>query len=278
MHVGRCLAFPRPPRRQRTTDRTCVRWGADGGGTRALVERGVGPYGERSRSGSRIGSRTSPGRWSERTPRRLLGGRPQAPDPWRGRPPPRPPGAGAPGEAVPRMIANGSAAGTAHQAHRTIRTAIGEAVRRGHLTRNPAALAKPPRLPDAEVQPYSVPEVQAILRAAVSRRNSARWAVALALGLRQGEALGLKWSDVDLDNGALTVRRALLRPKWRHGAPEDAARSMPRPGERTPGRGRYQVARRPPLYRPAGRPYRPTQTAPERTGRRARNRRPALTQ
>jgi len=126
-----------------------------------------------------------------------------------------------------RMMANGSAAGTAHQVHRTVRTALGEAVRRGHLTKNPAALAKPPRLPDTEVQPYSVPEVRAILRVAASRRNGARWAVALALGLRQGEALGLKWSDVDLDSGTLTVRRALLRPKWQHGCDGQCGRKMP---------------------------------------------------
>jgi len=48
-------------------------------------------------------------------------------------------------------------------------------------------------------------------------RNGARWAIALTLGLRQGEALGLKWSDVGLDAGALVVRRARLRPRWRHG-------------------------------------------------------------
>lgn len=51
----------------------------------------------------------------------------------------------------------------------------------------------------------------------MNSRNGARWAVALALGLRQGEALGLKWSDVDLDAGILIVRRARLRPRWRHG-------------------------------------------------------------
>lgn len=39
----------------------------------------------------------------------------------------------------------------------------------------------------------------------------------LVLGLRQGEALGLKWSDVDLDAGVLVVRRARLRPRWRPG-------------------------------------------------------------
>ena len=36
-------------------------------------------------------------------------------------------------------------------------------------------------------------------------------------GLRQGEALGLKWSDIDLDEGRLVVRRTRQRPRWRHG-------------------------------------------------------------
>jgi integrase len=116
-----------------------------------------------------------------------------------------------------KMIRNGSSPGTAHQAHRTIRTALGEAERRGHIARNPAALAKPPRLSDAEIEPYSVDEVRRLMEEAKKRRNSARWAVALALGLRQGEALGLKWPDVDLDRGVLTVRRARLRPTWAHG-------------------------------------------------------------
>jgi len=40
------------------------------------------------------------------------------------------------------------------------------------------------------------------------------------LGLRQGEALGLQWSDIDLDDGTLIVRRSRLRPKWKHGCTE----------------------------------------------------------
>ena len=106
---------------------------------------------------------------------------------------------------------------TAHQAHRTMRTALGEAVRRGYLSRNVAALAKPPSLSDqAEVEPYSVEEVKRLLETAGERRNSARWAIALALGLRLGEALGLKWSEVDLDAGTLRVRRGRQRPKYAH--------------------------------------------------------------
>jgi integrase len=116
-----------------------------------------------------------------------------------------------------RMMKNGSAPATAHQAHRTIRTALNEAVRRGHLGRNPAALAKAPRLPETEVEPYSVDEIRLLLQSALEGRNGARWAVALALGLRQGEALGLRWIDVDLDAGTLLVRRGRLRPRWEHG-------------------------------------------------------------
>lgn len=116
-----------------------------------------------------------------------------------------------------KMLRAGSSPGTANQAHRTIRTALGEAERRGRITRNPAKLAKAPRPADVEVEPYTVDEVQQLLRAASARRNSARWAIALALGLRQGEVLGLKWTDVDLAAGTLWVRRGRLRPRYEHG-------------------------------------------------------------
>ncbi len=115
------------------------------------------------------------------------------------------------------MLQKGSAPGTAHQVHRTVRTALNEAVARGHLQRNPASLAKAPRLIEEEVEPYTVDEVQQLLVAALKRRNGVRWAIALALGLRQGEALGLRWTDVDLTVGSLIVRRSRLRPKWQHG-------------------------------------------------------------
>ncbi|QIY63494.1 tyrosine-type recombinase/integrase [Streptomyces sp. RPA4-2] len=123
-----------------------------------------------------------------------------------------------------KMQAAGRRAGTIHQIHRTFRTALNEAVRRGHLTRNPVQLAKAPRLSEEEIEPYTVTEVQRLLRTADDRRNSARWAVALALGLRQGEALGLKWADVDLRNGVLMVRRSRRRPHYAHGCGDTCGR------------------------------------------------------
>lgn len=116
-----------------------------------------------------------------------------------------------------RMLDHGSKPGTAHQVHRTVRTALGEAHRRGHLARNPAQLARPPRVRAELVEPFSVDEVHRLLAEARQRRNGARWAVALALGLRQGEALALSWSDVDLEVGNLRVRSTRLRPVYEHG-------------------------------------------------------------
>jgi integrase len=124
-------------------------------------------------------------------------------------------------EHVERLYAklqrSGLSAGGVHHVHRTLRAALNEAVKRSHLARNPVLLAKATRPTEKEVKPYGIEEIQHLLRVASARRNSARWALALALGLRQGEALGLRWEDVDLDSGILRIRRGRLRPKYSHG-------------------------------------------------------------
>ncbi|SED10419.1 Site-specific recombinase XerD [Streptomyces sp. 2231.1] len=123
-----------------------------------------------------------------------------------------------------KMQTAGSKPGTAHQVHRTLRTALNEALRRGHLGQNPVLLAKAPKTGEYEVEPYSVLEVRRLLKAADQHRNSARWAVALALGLRQGEVLALKWEDVDLEGGFLMVRRSRHRPQYAHGCVDPCGR------------------------------------------------------
>ena len=78
-------------------------------------------------------------------------------------------------------------------------------------------LAKAPKLDADDVEPYDVPQIQRLLEAAARRRNGARWALALALGLRQGEALGLTWDDVDLEKGTIRIHQSRLRPNYAHG-------------------------------------------------------------
>ncbi len=59
-------------------------------------------------------------------------------------------------------------------------------------------------------------EVPRLLDAIRGERLEALYSVALALGLRQGEVLGLRWSDVDLEAGSLAVRRALQRIRGKY--------------------------------------------------------------
>lgn len=116
-----------------------------------------------------------------------------------------------------KMRAGGSKPATVHQTHRTLRAALNEAVRRRHIVENPARLAKAPTVTEEEVEPYTLEEIGRLLEAAAHRRHPVRWYLALALGLRQGEALGLRWADIDLQTGILRIRRSRLRPKYAHG-------------------------------------------------------------
>ncbi len=124
-----------------------------------------------------------------------------------------------------RMTEAGAKPATVHQVHRTLRTALGEAERRARIGRNPAQLVRPPRIQPDPVEPFTLEEVQRLLAAARERRNGARWAIALALGLRQGEALALRWEDVDLEARSLRVRATRLRPVYEHGCDGDCGKS-----------------------------------------------------
>ena len=111
------------------------------------------------------------------------------------------------------MAGLGLAPATVLQAHRLLSRALKIAMQRGRVGRNVCTLVDAPSLVHHEIQPLSVDDARKILTTANTRRNGARWAVALALGLRQGEALGIQWSDIDLDAPSLTVRRALQRQR-----------------------------------------------------------------
>ncbi|MER7439828.1 tyrosine-type recombinase/integrase [Micromonospora avicenniae] len=95
--------------------------------------------------------------------------------------------------------------------HASLRRALNVAVRWQLIHTNPAALVEPPSLPHAEVRPYSLGEARRFLKAVEGLRLEARWLIGIALGLRQGEVLGLRWEDVDLTAGTLRVRGQLQR-------------------------------------------------------------------
>ena len=88
-------------------------------------------------------------------------------------------------------------------------------MQRGRVARNVATLVDAPTARQEEGQPLTAAEARKLLKVATELPNGARGSVALALGLRQGEVLGLLWDAVDLDAGTLTVRRALQRQAGR---------------------------------------------------------------
>jgi integrase len=98
-----------------------------------------------------------------------------------------------------------------HHLRAVLRTALKVAMRDGLIPNNAAALAEAPRVPASEMHTLAEDDVNRFLDATRGDRLEALYRVALALGLRQGEALGLRWEDIDLDSGKLTVRHALQR-------------------------------------------------------------------
>lgn len=102
---------------------------------------------------------------------------------------------------------------TVHLTHRVLARALKVALQRKKVTINVAgadSMDAPPRI-EEEVEPIPDEEVKKILDAAAGTDYGARWSVALSLGLRPGEALGLRWENVDLDQGHLHVREQLRR-------------------------------------------------------------------
>jgi integrase len=95
--------------------------------------------------------------------------------------------------------------------HSVLRAALNQAVRWRMVHYNAAAMVSPPRGTRREVMALAPEEARRLLDAACGDRLEALYSVALALGLRQGEALGLRWSDIELDAGVLRVRRASQR-------------------------------------------------------------------
>jgi integrase len=92
---------------------------------------------------------------------------------------------------------------------------FGDAVKRGLIVRNPAEHVERPKVRDVEMSWWSVTEARAFLAHVEGDRFEGLWKLLLTTGMRRGEALGLRWDDVDLDAGRLAVRRALVTVGYR---------------------------------------------------------------
>ena len=105
---------------------------------------------------------------------------------------------------------------TVRQVHAIVKKALADAVLRRRLDRSPAEVAEAPPVPKGHHAYLTGEEAKRVLRAAQDQGEAARLTVALLLGVRQSEALGLHWSDVvTLPDGwgNLAIERGLQRHK-----------------------------------------------------------------
>lgn len=115
------------------------------------------------------------------------------------------------------LVKEGLSPNTILQIHRILSRALKLAVRRELIARNVCGMIDAPTGEDNEIEPLLREEAQDILTVVKDRRNGTRWSVALALGLRQSESLGLRWKYVDLDKGVIRVFWQIKRLRYRHG-------------------------------------------------------------
>jgi integrase len=110
-----------------------------------------------------------------------------------------------------RKKAEGLSARTVAYIRAILRAALNDAMQRGIIVRNVAAFAKPPRGDKREAQPFTIEDVRHFFASVVNDRHEAAYVIAGTLGLRRGEVLGLRWSDVDERAGTITVRQQVQR-------------------------------------------------------------------
>jgi integrase len=110
-----------------------------------------------------------------------------------------------------RKLDAGLSPTTVGHIHRVLHRALGDALRWGLVVRNPCAAVRPPRVPVNEMRALSVGDAQRLLASLEGEPLQALYVLAITAGLRQGELLGLKWSDIDLGRGRLQVQRTVRR-------------------------------------------------------------------
>ena len=103
----------------------------------------------------------------------------------------------------------GLAERTVEYIHATLRKALSQAVKWQLVPRNVAEAVTAPRHCKREMMDFDREQARRLLDAASGDRLEALYVLAVTTGLRQGELLGLKWTDLDLEEGTLSVRRSL---------------------------------------------------------------------
>jgi integrase len=102
---------------------------------------------------------------------------------------------------------------TVGSVHRVLRRSLGHATGWNVISSNPAAVVKPPRVPSTEIGILTEEQIAALLRHLNGRTLRPIVSFLLGTGTRRGEALALRWQDVDLNKGLIRIERSLEQTK-----------------------------------------------------------------
>jgi integrase len=105
------------------------------------------------------------------------------------------------------------APGTVRYMHAVIHRSLRQAHRWQLVPQNVAALTDPPKPRPEEIRPLDAAQTKRLLETARGNELEALFVIAVTAGLRRGELLGLRWSDIDLDAATMHVSRTLSRAK-----------------------------------------------------------------
>ncbi|MHB8827133.1 MAG: site-specific integrase [Acidimicrobiales bacterium] len=108
-------------------------------------------------------------------------------------------------------IASGLSPSTVHRIRAVLSQCLDQGIRWGVTPRNVARLSRSPKLIRPEGRTLSPEQARGLLASLRGHRNEALYTLMLSTGMRRGEALGLKWGDVDLEGGVVRIRRSLKR-------------------------------------------------------------------
>ena len=120
-----------------------------------------------------------------------------------------------PGEKSP---AKGLAPKTVHNIHVMLNKALSDAARKGTVVRNVVALADAPSLQARkrpEVKAWEADRLVVSLGASEPHRMAPAYFFAAHTGMRRGEVLGVRWRDIDLRDGRVSVRQALVTVNYK---------------------------------------------------------------
>lgn len=102
-------------------------------------------------------------------------------------------------------------AATAKKSHKVLRSALSAACREELIARDVVSLVEPPQVEQRDLSPWSLDETLDFLAAARTDPLYAAFVLAIALGFRRGEIIGLRWQDVDLEQRVIRVRKQRQR-------------------------------------------------------------------